>query len=552
MGVAGITKRLFGELLLEKSLCDEDSINRALEIQKRYGGRIGSILLNMGVITEDQLLETLSQQLEIPYLRSVEGLAHLSLPVDSRFLREQAIFPFAEDDSSLHVLTTNPLNITAYSLLESLTRKRVRPSLVRDESLKQLLVLLDEEMVASSEYVDADEEVDKLKELASEAPVIKLVNNMLTKAMELNASDIHFESLRGAMKVRLRVDGILNTIEIVAQSLKLAVITRVKLISGMNIAENRIPQDGRISMRIAGKEIDIRVSSVPTQFGESLVMRLLGKEDIDYSLESLGFLPDHIELINDITKKTSGVFLTTGPTGSGKTTTLYAVLSRLNSDRVKIITVENPVEYEFKGISQINIRPEIDYTFASALRSILRQDPDIIMVGEIRDSETAEISMQAALTGHLVVSTLHTNSALASITRLLDMGSELFLLKSTIVGIMAQRLVRRLCPACAQPASFPGEYTERYGLAALIEKMPAFDISPRRSAGCELCNGSGYRGRLVINEIAPFTPKLHELFEQNKSFDDMNRIGQRTLLQDGLLKVMSGQTTIEEVLRVAK
>jgi general secretion pathway protein E len=546
-----MTKGLFGELLLQYGFCDEESIRRALEVQKGYGGRIGSILLNMGVITEEQLLETLSQQLSIPYLRSVDGVAHLQLPVDPRFLREQGIFPFREDATSLHVLTNNPLNLASFSLIETLTGKRVKASLVRDESLKQLLVSLDEEMVASDAYLDADEEIDKLKELASEAPVIKLVNNMMTKAMELNASDIHFESLRGAMKVRLRVDGILSTVEVVAQSLKLAVITRLKLISGMNIAENRIPQDGRISMRIAGKEIDIRVSSVPTQFGESLVMRLLGKEDIDYSLESLGFLPDHIELINEITKKTSGVFLTTGPTGSGKTTTLYAVLSRLNSDRVKIITAENPVEYEFKGISQINIRPEIDYTFASALRSILRQDPDIIMVGEIRDVETAEIAMQAALTGHLVVSTLHTNSALASITRLLDMGSELFLLKSTIVGIMAQRLVRRLCPACAQPAPFCEEDLKRYGLAELMARIP-FDKAPRKAVGCELCNGSGYRGRLVIAEIAPFGSELQEHFERDKSFGDMNLIGQRNLLQDGMLKVLSGLTTVEEVLRVAK
>ncbi|GAM08231.1 type II secretion system protein E [Geobacter sp. OR-1] len=546
-----MTKQLFGELLLKNSWCDEDSIKRALDIQKGYGGRIGSILLNMGVITEDQLLETLSQQLAIPYLRSVEGIAHLHLPLDPRFLREQQIFPFAEDDSSLHILTTNPLNITTYSLLESITGKRVQPSLVREEALKQLLVSLDEELVTSGEYVNADDEIDKLKELASEAPVIKLVNSLLTKAMELNASDIHFESLRGAMKVRLRVDGILTTVEIVAQSLKLAVITRLKLISGMNIAEHRIPQDGRISMRIAGKEIDIRVSSVPTQFGESLVMRLLGKEDIDYSLESLGFFPDHIELINEVTRKTSGVFLTTGPTGSGKTTTLYAVLSRLNSDRVKIITAENPVEYEFKGISQINIRPEIDYTFASALRSILRQDPDIIMVGEIRDAETAEIAMQAALTGHLVVSTLHTNSALASITRLLDMGCEMFLLKSTIVGIMAQRLVRRLCPACSQPAPFPEEYAVRYGLDALLQNMPDFVKSPKRAVGCEICSGSGYRGRMVIAEIAPFTSELQDRFDHDKSFDDMNRIGHRTILQDGLLKVLAGLTTVEEVLRVA-
>jgi general secretion pathway protein E len=427
----------------------------------------------------------------------------------------------------------------------------VLPVLVREEPLKQLLMTVDEEVIASTSYVDADEEIDKLKELASEAPVIKLVNNVLSKAMELNASDIHFESLRGAMKVRLRVDGILVTVDVVAQALKLAVITRLKLVSGMNIAENRIPQDGRISLRIAGKEIDIRASSVPTQFGESMVLRLLGKEDIDYSLESLGFLPDQIQLITGLTQKTSGVFLTTGPTGSGKTTTLYAVLSLLNSDRVKIITVENPVEYEFKGISQINIRPEIDYTFASALRSILRQDPDIIMVGEIRDGETADIAMQAALTGHLVVSTLHTNSALASITRLLDMGSEMFLLKSTIIGIMAQRLVRRLCPACAREDSFPEELAARYDVYRILNEFPELKQTPRRAVGCTLCNGSGYRGRMVIAEIAPFTAEVHAIFDEDKSFDDMNRLGYRTMMQDGLVKVMGGWTTLEEVLRVA-
>lgn len=546
-----MTKPLFGQILLSKSFCEEDSLKRALDVQKGYGGKIGSILLNMGAITEDQLLESLSFQLEIPYLRSVEGMSLVQLPLDIRFLREQNLYPYQETSDSISILTTNPLNSSAFSLIETLTGKKVRAALVREEPLKQLLMVIDEELVASTSYMDADEEIDKLKELASEAPVIKLVNNTLSKAMELNASDIHFESLRGAMKVRLRVDGILTTIDVVAQSLKLAVITRLKLISGMNIAENRIPQDGRISLRIAGKEIDIRASSVPTQFGESLVLRLLGKEDIDYSLESLGFLPDQIQLIAGLTQKTSGVFLTTGPTGSGKTTTLYAVLSLLNSDRVKIITVENPVEYEFKGISQINIRPEIDFTFANALRSILRQDPDIIMVGEIRDGETADIAMQAALTGHLVVSTLHTNSALASIARLLDMGSEMFLLKSTIVGIMAQRLVRRLCPACAEEGSFPEEIAVRYDMYRILKDFPDLKQTPRRAVGCPQCNGSGYRGRMVIAEIAPFTPEVQAIFEEDKSFNDMNRIGYRTMMQDGFVKVMAGWTTLEEVLRVA-
>ena len=259
----------------------------------------------------------------------------------------------------------------------------------------------------------------------------------------------------------------------------------------MNIAEHRIPQDGRISLRIAGKELDIRASSVPTQFGESFVLRLLGKENIDYSLSSLGLFQDHIDLIHEITARTNGIFLTTGPTGSGKTTTLYAVLSRLNSDKVKIITAENPVEYELKGVSQINIRSDIDYTFANALRSILRQDPDIIMVGEIRDQETAEIAVQSSLTGHLVVSTLHTNNALSSITRLLDMGIEFFLLKSTIIGVMAQRLVRRLCPHCARLTAISPDLEQAYGIAALLEHHPWIVPQPRQAVGCPACNNTG-------------------------------------------------------------
>jgi general secretion pathway protein E len=354
------------------------------------------------------------------------------------------------------------------------------------------------------------------------------------------------------MKVRYRIDGILHQVDQVPQTLKLAVIARLKIISGMDIAENRLPQDGRLSLRIAGREIDVRASSVPTQFGESFVLRLLGKEQIDYSLESLGFYPDHIEQIRAITTKTKGIFLTTGPTGSGKTTTLYSMLSGLSSDEIKIITVEDPVEYEFKGVNQISVRPDIGFSFANALRSILRQDPDVIMVGEMRDLETAEIAVQSALTGHLVLSTLHTNSALASVTRLLDMGIEYFLLKASVVGIMAQRLARRLCPHCSIEAALPEEIDRRFALSELAARHPFVKVAPRQAVGCPHCDHTGYLGRLVIAEMLPVDEQLMAGLDKEGFPSDIGALGVRSILQDGLLKALEGRTSIDEVLRVAQ
>ncbi|RMD45753.1 MAG: type II secretion system protein GspE [Aquificota bacterium] len=503
--------------------------------------------------TEEQLLKALSKQLGLEYIKSVEGFDVIEINVDHKLLKESNVYPFKEDDKTVYVVTNNPLNLEVFSLIENVTGKQVKVYLTKEENLKQLSVFLEmEDMLAEKDnFIDIDEEIDKLKEIASEAPVIKLVNNLLSKAVEENASDIHFEALKNVMKVRFRIDGILHTVETIPQDMKLAVITRLKLISGMNIAENRLPQDGRISVKVAGKEIDIRASSVPTQFGESFVLRLLGKENIDYSLESLGFYEDHIKLIRKITRKPNGIFLTTGPTGSGKTTTLYSILSELNSDDVKIITVEDPVEYEFKGINQINVKPDIGYTFANALRSILRQDPDIIMVGEIRDLETAEIAIQASLTGHLVLSTLHTNSALASISRLLDMGVEFFLLKASIIGLMAQRLVRTLCPYCSHEVVLPDEFKKAYKVEELLEKYPFVKYSPKKAKGCQHCNYTGYKGRTIIAEIAPFDEEVIKRFEKEKNFNKIEELGYRSMFTDGVLKVLEGKTSIEEVIRVA-
>lgn len=543
-----------GEMFVIKGYCLQKDVDKGLDVQQSVGGKLGTILLNLGVIAEAQLLVCLADQLSLIVLPSVDDIELLPIDFPKHLMTEHKVLPFREEGDLLYVLTDNPLNLPAFADLGNAVGKKVKPVLTTEENIKRLLLQFDKDHVVEEEGAEVflDEQIDKLKEIASEAPVIKLVNSFFSKAMAQNATDIHFESLHNEMKVRYRIDGILHQVDRVPQNLKLAVIARLKIISGMNIAENRLPQDGRLSLRIAGREIDIRASSVPTQFGESFVLRLLGKEQIDYSLESLGFYPDHIEQIREITRKTKGIFLTTGPTGSGKTTTLYSMLSRLSSDEIKIITVEDPVEYEFKGVNQISVRPDIGFTFANALRSILRQDPDVIMIGEMRDIETAEIAIQSALTGHLVLSTLHTNSALASITRLLDMGVEYFLLKASIVGIMAQRLARRLCPHCAIEAPIDEEIHQRFRLAELAARHPFVKIAPRKAAGCPQCDQTGYLGRLVIAEMLPVDEQLMSRLEKEDLPNDIRSLGVRSVLEDGLLKALEGRTSIDEVLRVAQ
>ncbi len=547
-------QELIGQIFVSKGICKSGDVERGLDIQLSYGGKLGNILLNMGVVTEDQLLESLAEQLALEWLPSVREVELLKLKDGVQICRQNHLYPFREDDVSLSVLTNNPLNFSVFSLLEAAVGKRVLAVLSSEENLKQLSAQGDANdlLVPNDNFLDIDDEIDKLKELASEAPVIKLVNSLLGRAVERNASDIHFEALRRQMKVRFRVDGILQLIEQIPQDLKLAIIARLKLISSMNIAENRLPQDGRISVRIAGKEIDIRASSVPTHFGESFVLRLLGKENVDYSLESLGFYPDHIALVRRVAQKSNGIFLATGPTGSGKTTTLYSMLSEINTDALKVITVEDPVEYEFKGVNQINVRPEIDFTFANALRSVLRQDPDTILVGEIRDLETVEIAIQAALTGHLVFSTLHTNDVLGSITRLVDMGVDFFLIKAALAGVMAQRLVRQLCPFCKQEEPLNVELLSLYRVEELLKRHPFIRCATAKPVGCSRCNHTGYKGRLVIAEVLCFDEQLLDRVGREGNLGSLEELGCRTMFQDGMLKVMEGRTSVDEVLRVAQ
>jgi general secretion pathway protein E len=400
--------------------------------------------------------------------------------------------------------------------------------------------------------IDDDGDVDHLKDLASEAPVIRLVNLLITRAIELRASDIHWEPFEGDFKVRYRIDGVLHDVEAPPKRLQAAVISRIKIMAKLNIAERRLPQDGRIKLRVLGKEIDFRVSTLPTMFGESVVLRILDRESVILDLEKLGFPQYDLQKFRDLINRPYGIILVTGPTGSGKTTTLYAALSEINSPEKKIITVEDPIEYQLGGVNQVQVKSSIGLSFANILRSILRQDPDIIMIGEIRDAETAEIAIHAALTGHLVFSTLHTNDAAGAVTRLLEMGMENYLISSSMLGIMAQRLVRIICPECKEV------YTPEIGVLEELEvdKQEAKGQTVFRGKGCEKCAGTGYRGRQGIYELLPINDDIRELIlekapsnvikEKGRSF------GMKTLREAGWDKVRRGISTVSEVVRVTQ
>jgi len=545
--------KLFGEILIENGVCQQKDIEEALYFQQEIGGKIGTVLLNSGVISEAQLLSALSKQLDVELYSSLKREDFSIIEVQgiaSSFFVNNKVFPFLEDANFLYVAVDDIFKLDVFSFISSKIKKEIKPYLLASDELRQFENQY--EMENTEDVFDVDEdESEKLKELASEAPVIKLVNNFFAKAIKARVSDIHYESYKDGIKVRFRVDGKLQLIESIPLNMKLAVIARLKLISKMNISENRLPQDGRITLKISGEEFDVRSSSVPTAFGESFVLRLLGKQAISYSLEGLDFFQDSMALLKKIAKKPNGIFLTTGPTGSGKTTTLYSLLNELHTEDTKIITVEDPVEYELHGISQIQVRPDIGFNFSNALRSILRQDPDIIMIGEIRDLETAQIAVQAALTGHLVISTLHTNSALGAITRLLDMGVDYFLLKSSIIGLMAQRLVRKNCPHCKVPMEISKEDREKYEIDRLLEKYSFVKPDFSYSKGCEHCNGSGFLGRLPISEVAEFDENIQKMFENDKNVQEkLSTFGYRTMFEDGILKVIEGKTTFEEIISV--
>ncbi len=555
----GIRNKRLGEILVERKVISASDVAKALSFQEQFGGRIGGVLVRLGALSEETLLPVLAEQLGIPMLRGAEW------PADAESIRSC----LAESPYSLNWWIDNgvvawqvqgegpAILVTAHDPLEPTVNEALARAfsgrewswrIAPGQDIDRLLDMIGN--VSRQEDGEWDDDISHLRELAEEAPVIELVNNMLAQAMDQRASDVHIEPEESVFQVRMRIDGILHSRMTLPASRYPAVASRVKLISGMDIAERRLPQDGRLTVRVSGQEVDIRASAVPAVHGESIVMRLLPKERQDLSLDRLGFSSRDLSLFREWTREPHGIILVTGPTGSGKSTTLYGTLEELNGMDRKIITVEDPVEYEVKGVTQIQSNADIGYTFARALRAILRQDPDVIMIGEIRDLETAEIAVQSALTGHLVLSTLHTNDAVSAFTRLTDMGVEPFLVATSVRAVQAQRLVRRLCPRCSEPAAAMPEIEAL--LAEVIE--PGESADWRKPKGCPHCQGSGYRGRIGIYELVDVTPQMQELIVARATADTMRQLadrqGGRGLRVDGLLKARAGLTSIDEVVRV--
>ena len=548
----------FGDLLLARGVVQAADLERARQIRQSAGGDLGALLVGMGALSEDALLTHLAEHLGVAYLRDDDQLpdhqsvyrhmAAASIKLDWLLDNEVLLWP-GEDDS----LCCLARDIQRPVLLETLNHfhpdQRLTFHLAANHHLDRLLDYVRKERQMESLF--SGDDMKRLRELAEEAPIIALVNNLLAQAVDMGASDIHIEPSDEQFLVRMRVDGILHTRLTQPIERFAAVASRIKLIAGIDIAERRRPQDGRIGERISGKEMDIRVSTVPCAFGESIVLRLLAQERGDLSLANLGMAPDHLRTFRSWLRTSNGIALVTGPTGSGKSTTLAAALQELDDGVKKIITVEDPVEYQMPSITQIQAHAEIGYTFATALRHILRQDPDVIMIGEMRDLETSEIAIRAALTGHVVLSTLHTNDAVSSFTRLVDMGVEPFLVAAPTRGVQAQRLVRQACSGCATPSA-PSALVEN-----LLGDVPAQLRGDKwlRTEGCSACQHTGFKGRLGIYELVTMSQPLQEMIVAGAHLNDLRRFahqeqGHRTLLQDGLLKASHGHTTAEEVLRL--
>jgi general secretion pathway protein E len=538
-----------GEILLQRGKIEAEDIDRALELQQERGDKLGKILVDMGTVAHRDVLAALSDQLAVP-LVAVDGTPPSAPEIEKlshRFLRQCRAIPVALMDNVLTIAMADPLDFETVAAVRAFSGLAVRTALAAEQ---EILDAIDrnygesEQRTYEGEDADAGENLEHLRDMASEAPVIRLVNAMIADAIEKRASDIHIEPFEKEFRVRFRVDGVLFNQEPPPRELKAAIISRLKLMAKLNIAERRLPQDGRIKIKVVGREVDLRVSTLPTLYGESVVMRLLDRSSGDfYDLRRLGFDDRMLARMEHFTGLPHGIFLVTGPTGSGKSTTLYSALKRINLPDKKIITIEDPVEYQMDGINQIHVNPQIGLTFASGLRHIVRQDPDVIMVGEIRDRETADVAIRAALTGHLVFSSLHTNDAPSAITRLVDMGVENYLITSSLVGVLAQRLVRVICAQCKQP--------DRTVLSPEGEAVQTY-----RGAGCAECGGRGYVSRMGIFEMMDVNDEIRKLVMGNADASVLTRTarknGMRNLREDGWRKIQDGVTTVEEVIRVTQ
>jgi general secretion pathway protein E len=553
--------------LVQRRLISNEELERVMKLKEEQQAPLTRLVVELGLLSEEDLLPVLRDHFDIPMM-SLKEVANTPLPIElppgiGDFFKLARMVPVQIDGRELLVATTDPLDLSRLHALELAVGLRVKPVLAREKEIAARIEAMYSSTYAVSgnpeataqpiEGIGDEEDVAHLRDMASEVPVIRMVNQMLVRALESRASDVHIEPFENQLKIRYRIDGILHEIESPPRQLKAAIISRLKILAQLNIAERRLPQDGRIKTRLAGKDVDLRIATVPTLYGESVVIRLLERGQIFTQLDTLGFPAVPLARFNEMILKPHGMILVTGPTGSGKTTTLYGALQKINDPGKKIITIEDPVEYQLSGVNQIHVKPQIGLTFANGLRSIVRQDPDVIMVGEIRDAETAEIAVQAALTGHLVFSTLHTNDAAGAISRLLEMGVQDYLLSSSLLGVLAQRLVRRLCPSCRKEVPFAG----LDGMPAELEFQNGNGLSTVWDAvGCAACSGTGYLGRVGIFELLPVTSEICKVIIQRADAGAIRNLaiqqGMRLLRDDGWDKVRQGMTTLAEVLRVTR
>ena len=554
--------RPLGQMLRERGLISEDDLKNALALQQERRDKLGRILVDLGYVAERDVLNVVSEQLKVPIFNG----EYPAVPVESaglpfRFLRAFNAIPVHVEDKVLSLVMADALDVETQNAARLRSGLQLQIFMAPESDIQQQLDRLYGDEENSSEKLietlgDAfggdDENIEHLRDLASEVPVIRLVNLMISRAVESRASDIHLEPFERDLRLRYRVDGVLHNMDSPPNPLRAAIISRIKLMAKLNIAERRLPQDGRIKLKVLGKEIDLRVSTLPTMYGESVVMRILDRSNSSLiDLRRLGFPDDLYEKVCQMTSKPHGIFLVTGPTGSGKSTTLYSALKRINIPDRKIITIEDPIEYQMDGINQIHVNPQIGLTFAAGLRHIVRQDPDVIMVGEIRDLETADIAIRSALTGHLVFSTLHTNDAPSAVTRLVDMGVEDYLLASSLIGILAQRLVRVNCKECKKPEKVP----------AAVLRQASFDVDGetvelQKGQGCPHCDYTGYESRIGIFELLDIDDAMRRLIVTTADSTVLKaeavRSGMRTLKEDGWNKVLAGITRPDEVLRVTQ
>ena len=555
------------QILLRKKIATEEQLEEVLEESHNNGQPFETVLYNYEIITEDKLLNLIAEELGTEFIEIHSGSMNEELikTISGDTARTYNIIPVAEDEDTITLATDNPFDTKLIDELHFVINKDCRIVVARPREISEALdtfypehggTVSDviQELVTEHDKANKDKDFSKMTEeellkAANDTPIVKFVNVILQQAIKDKASDIHFEPFQDEFRIRYRIDGALYEMTPPPKHLSIPVISRIKVMSSMNLSERRIPQDGRIELHVNKNPVDLRVSSLPTRYGESVVLRVLDRSVVNLDLDSLGMQKEMVSTVRKMISRPNGIFLVTGPTGSGKTTTLYSGVKELNKIEDKLLTVEDPVEYDLEGIMQVPVREQVGMTFANALRAFLRQDPDRIMVGEIRDKETADIAVQASLTGHLVLSTLHTNDSAGTVTRLIDMGIEPFLISSTLIGVLAQRLIRRVCPVCKEPYTPDDSELEAFN----VTRAQIGDRQFWRGTGCDNCNGSGYRGRVGIFELLGVSPEIQQLINRRCPTQEIKEMamkqGMETLRQDGYKQVLSGVTSAKEVIQ---